>query len=95
MGTAASYCTLAQQCLTHCIFRSKSLPLTCWLQCTGAGDLGLSCLFYDLVLWQQQFYYITTGERLVCLVPVTVSSAILFGGITGFKLCQIAILPLL
>ena len=33
------------------------------MQCTGQGNNGLLCSFYHLVLWQEQFYYITSGEN--------------------------------
>ncbi|KAL0035290.1 hypothetical protein WJX79_010560 [Trebouxia sp. C0005] len=31
-------------------------------ECAGRGHYGLSCTFYNLVLWQKQFYYITTED---------------------------------
>ncbi|KAL0037926.1 hypothetical protein WJX79_005674 [Trebouxia sp. C0005] len=31
-------------------------------ECTGKGHFGLLCLFHNLVLWQKQFYYITSEE---------------------------------
>ncbi|DBA68653.1 hypothetical protein WJX79_009266 [Trebouxia sp. C0005] len=31
-------------------------------ECTGSGQFGLLCLFHNLVLWQKQFYYITSEE---------------------------------
>ena len=37
----------------------------CEMQCTGSGHLGLSCLFYDLVLWDKHLYYISAGNYLL------------------------------
>ncbi|KAL0046483.1 hypothetical protein WJX82_001718 [Trebouxia sp. C0006] len=31
-------------------------------ECTGSGQFGLLCLFHNLVLWQKQFYYISSEE---------------------------------
>lgn len=41
------------------------------LQCTGRGYYGLTCLLYNLVLWQKHFYYISDGKRALCslLIP--------------------------
>lgn len=45
-----------------CVTEKDHKLISHGLQCTGRGHLGLACIFYDLVLWQQHFYYISTGQ---------------------------------